>query len=145
MKQTTIDRMLERADYITKKLGKRYSAGYYKFLVGKIFDLNIDYDDKIGYCGSGDDSCKKETLSSKLVPDFDCINWSCWFHDRLYILVEKNYTTYEIADKILKYSGYYDATKNKSGIKKAKGIIVSRVYYRGVQIRTFFSGFLGGK
>lgn len=144
----TFEFLTQRRDYILKKMGKRYSVKWYMVLVTKITAHHV-LDPSVGYCGEGDDSCKKdpnkkdpnkkETWTSKLVPDPDCINNSCWFHDRLYELVEQNLITYKMADKILKYSGYYDA-QNKKGFQKAKGIIISRVYYRAVQMRTFFKG-----
>jgi len=107
--------------------------------VCKIEECGVDFFNDIGYCGAGDDSCKSESISSILVPDPDCINWSCWFHDRLRELVKFNLLTKEMSDKIMKYSAYYDAEKNKKGFDKFKAIAVSRVYYRGVQIQTFFS------
>lgn len=138
MKQETIDKMLERESYILKKLGKRYSKTYYRMLIDFIVELDVDFSCKIGYCGEGDSSNKKETISSKIIPDPDCANWSCWFHDRLYTLVRLNYVTYQVADKIMKYSMYYDAIKGKKGFAKYKALMVARIYYRGVQLRTWW-------
>lgn len=140
MKQTTFNWLYERKDYILKKMGERYQEPWYDMLVSEIDKLNKDFNENIGYCGAGDDSCKHESISSRLVPDSKIINQTCWFHDRLYELVEKDKLTYKMADKILKYSGYYESTKQKTGFGKFKAVATSRVYYRGVQIRTFFAG-----
>lgn len=139
MKRSTVQRMIERGDYICEKMGSCYSTKWYSHLVHAIEDCCIDFYDNIGYCGSGDDSCKDETLSSKAVPDFDCINWSCWFHDRLRELIKMNLIEQEMTDKIMKYSAYYDAIKGKTGFARFKALLIARIYYRGVQIETLFN------
>lgn len=139
MKESTHTSLIERKEYICKKLGIRYSHKWYMHLVKAIEQCGIDFYEGIGYCGEGDDSCKKETLSSKLIPDPKVINWTCWFHDRLYEQVKLGILTYEMADKILKYSGYYEAN-NLKGFDKVKAVAITRLYYRGVWFRTLFSG-----
>lgn len=138
MSEKTFDKLHERKDYILNKMGPRYSSKWYMMLVTEITDRYI-YNPHVGYCGEGDSACKHETLTSKLVPDPECINFSCWFHDRLYDLVKLNKITFEIADTIMRYSGYYDAQKLK-GFSKFKAMTTVRIYSRAVQLRTFFSG-----
>ena len=139
MKRSTVHRMMERGDYICKKMGPHYSVKWYNQLVHAIEECCIDFYDNIGYCGAGDDSCENESISSKAVPDFDCINWSCWFHDRLRECINFHLIDQEMTDRIMKYSAYYDAVKGKKGFAKFKALLIARIYYRGVQIETLFN------
>lgn len=139
MRQETINKMIERESYIRRKMGKKYSRKWYNKLVRAISECGIDFFENIGYCGGGDDSCKKESISSKLVPDPKCINWSCWFHDRLRELIKLNLITSKMSDKIMKYSGYFDAINGKTGFAKYKALMIARIYYRGVQLETWWN------
>lgn len=120
----TFYKLNERESYIQKKM--KFSTTYmhkmYVFLMEQ-----SPYNKKIGYCGRGNSACIKESLSSKLVPDFKSKNFSCWLHDTLYTWVEMQQISKELADKVFYYSMLYDAGYNP--FKRLTALI----YYNSVK------------
>ena len=79
--KNTYNWLKERQGYITKKLN--WSTVYSHKIFIFLLENERPYKNNVGYCGEGDSACLKESLSSKLVPDFRSKNRSCWSHDRL--------------------------------------------------------------
>jgi len=64
-----------KEDKISLKYLRKINAAIIKG--GRFFDLNV------GFCGGGNSACENESLSSKLIPDTEKKNWSCYYHDEL--------------------------------------------------------------
>ena len=110
----TSEKLQEREIYILNKMredGRKWSQEYSHKI--QIFLLEqTPYNPEIGYCGRGNSACRRESLSSKLVPDFKSKNFSCYAHDHLYTAYKEKLISKEDADLWFYFSMLYDAGWN---------------------------------
>ncbi len=131
--KTTYTWLNERHQYISRKLD--WSVTYSHKIFIFLLENERPFIYNVGYCGEGDSACLKESLSSKLVPDFKSKNRSCWSHDRLGDgvkgIIKGNKKEYiiskEHADKYFYYSMLYDAGWNP--VKR----LTAFIYYQSVK------------
>lgn len=123
----TQQKIQEREKYILKKFNSRKWSIEYMHKV-KVYLLEAKpYNQNIGYCGKGNDSCKRESVSSFLVPDFKSKNFSCWAHDTLWNAVKDKLMNTKDVHLFFYYSMLFDAGWNP--IKRASAYI----YYKSVK------------
>ncbi len=83
-RKLTLKKFAERERFMINYLKEyKVSLKYLRKVNAAIVKGGRFFDEVIGYCGGGNSGCKNESLSSKLVPDPDSKNWSCYYHDEL--------------------------------------------------------------
>ena len=83
-KNLTIKKFAEREKFMVEYLKEdKISLKYLRKINLAILKTARYFDSDVGYCGGGNSACADESLSSKLVPDPEEKNWSCYYHDEL--------------------------------------------------------------